>query len=739
MAAWQEQLARASKHPFLLKLLLQQWQTVLQRLAYYYAQLASMPRRHRRALQRTLATSLLGAAILLSLTNAPFVHAATITVSGACTLDEAIVNANDDAATYADCAAGSGVDTIVLTDNITLTGPLSAVASEIILEGNNFYVSGDDLYRVFTVASTGNFTINETTVRNGDHYDAGGGVYNDGGVLEINDSTLTDNYAFAGGAIFNYRGTLTINNTTISGNYAAYGSALINEYGEATLTNATITGNEFPCGCAEYGGTIINSPDSTLSIYDSTITENNGGFAGGGIVNGGELLVVNTTISGNQAYLGGGILAAGGTASIFNSTISGNYSLSGAGILNAYGTVDVNSTTISGNYAYIGAGISNLAILRGMASHPESNFGKASRERAASGSALSSRLAEKFPNVSPDTLPTKENLRAIASKRFSKKIKPQQAPALFDCEEDCPPAVTTIANSTVSGNEALFSGGGIAVSYYGEISLYNVTVTGNTAEDIGGGVAVYDDGAVTLQRTIVSGNSAYEYNEIAVSPYGGTITTNSYNLFGQSGETNAQAFVGFTPGATDLTATSDGNTPTALASILNTTLNTNGGPTQTHALLFGSPAVDKGPNAACIADPISYVDQRGFSRNIDINNGNPNFLCDIGAYELQLTTAVNVTNVQGRLNPQGKAIITWRTTTESQIAGFNIYRKRANSNWKKINSNFKQAKHAGTVQGAKYKFTNRTIKPGKTYRYKVEVHYLDGHTEWTEIVRVDTR
>jgi len=35
-----------------------------------------------------------------------------------CTLREAIINANDDAATYPDCAAGSGDDTILFGNNI---------------------------------------------------------------------------------------------------------------------------------------------------------------------------------------------------------------------------------------------------------------------------------------------------------------------------------------------------------------------------------------------------------------------------------------------------------------------------------------------------------------------------------------------------------------------------------------------------------------------------------------------
>jgi hypothetical protein len=68
------------------------------------------------------------AALLLALSGAPTpAHAATITVTpGAagvndgdgCSLVEAIINANDGAATHAECVAGSaGADTIVLAGN----------------------------------------------------------------------------------------------------------------------------------------------------------------------------------------------------------------------------------------------------------------------------------------------------------------------------------------------------------------------------------------------------------------------------------------------------------------------------------------------------------------------------------------------------------------------------------------------------------------------------------------------
>ena len=101
------------------------------------------------------------------------------------------------------------------------------------------------------------------------------------------------------------------------------------------------------------------------------------------------------------------------------------------------------------------------------------------------------------------------------------------------------------------------------------------------------------------------------------------IAANNFNLFGHSGLSNAQAFYGFTPGASDITATSNG-TMTPLANIL-APLADNGGPTQTHALVTGSPAIDASPDdLSC--EPF---DQRGVTRPQPAG-GN----CDIGSFEI---------------------------------------------------------------------------------------------------------
>ncbi|WP_417911850.1 choice-of-anchor Q domain-containing protein [Candidatus Electronema sp. TJ] len=165
----------------------------------------------------------------------------------------------------------------------------------------------------------------------------------------------------------------------------------------------------------------------------------------------------------------------------------------------------------------------------------------------------------------------------------------------------------TLNNSTVSGN----GGKGIS-SGFGSIILKNSTVSGNAV-----GIYAYKS-SVFMQSSLVSGNSGFDIENNASSWLEG----GGFNVLGHSGKTNAEAFSStFAPNSTDVTATSDGSRPTALAGILSP-LADNGGLTQTHALPAGSPAIDLDED--CLAN--LSADQRGISR--PSGNG-----CDAGAFE----------------------------------------------------------------------------------------------------------
>src|SRR4029077_6485426 len=259
-AAWDSQVkeAEADKNPWLADTLTGCGDELFARFATCYAELRALPRSARRGLerqlarsgeltailpeylqggrglQRRLAWSLAGAALLLALGQGVST-AATITVTtnnpyvisdGQCSLIEAIVNANNDAATYPDCVAGSGADTIVLPANANVT--LSNVA------GTNQYGSPIGLPLI-----TSRITIegNGTTIRRSENAPDFRliSVLAD---LTIENITLTGGSSDGGGAVFN-TGALTIKNSTISGNTSSSGGGIYGVYGDITIENST--------------------------------------------------------------------------------------------------------------------------------------------------------------------------------------------------------------------------------------------------------------------------------------------------------------------------------------------------------------------------------------------------------------------------------------------------------------------------------------------------------------------
>jgi parallel beta helix pectate lyase-like protein len=477
-----------------------------------------------RALQRRLARSLAGAALLLALAAGPG-NAAIITVTtnipaisdgdGQCSLIEAIVNANDDAATHADCAAGSGADIIVLAkkthalttvDNSTY-GPvgLPVITSDITVEGNGATIS-----RRVRAAF---------------------------GLVAVGSS-----------------GALTLKNVTLTGGKAPSMGGAITNYGVTTVQNSIISRNEVTADTSYGGGGIANF--QTLTIENSTITGNKAGL-GGGITHApydpsGLLTIRNSVISRNTARLtgGGGVFSYAGAVTIENSTISGNMAKVlplGGGISNVYGTVTIENSTISGNKAMgdgIGGGISNYQ------------------------------------------------------------------------------GSLTLRNSTVSGNMATSArggpgpiGGGIAS--YGNLTVENSTISANQAagtDGAGGGIYAVDN--VTLERSLISGNKAADAPEVYAAT-GAVVTVDAFNLFGSKDNAGVE---GFTPGSSDVVPGPGVTSAKILAPLAK-----NGGPTKTHALKPGSPALDVVP----LADPAcTGTDQRGMPRPAGPG-------CDIGAFEKQ--------------------------------------------------------------------------------------------------------
>jgi len=191
-------------------------------------------------------------------------------------------------------------------------------------------------------------------------------------------------------------------------------------------------------------------------------------------------------------------------------------------------------------------------------------------------------------------------------------------------------AILDLRDTTISGNTAR-TGGGLLL--YGTGILTNVTISDNNASGSGGALMVNGD-IITLLNCTVTSNSSGADNALGVWNDGATLTLK--NTIIASGVKNCYVDYGGIINSDGHNLDSDGScglaAPGDLSNInpLLGSLQDNGGPTRTHALLTGSPAIDAGGNVGCPS-----TDQRGVARPKD-GDGDCNALCDIGAYEFAL-------------------------------------------------------------------------------------------------------
>ncbi|PYR55311.1 MAG: hypothetical protein DMF85_19880, partial [Acidobacteria bacterium] len=312
----------------------------------------------------------------------------------------------------------------------------------------------------------------------------------------------------------------------------------------------------------------------------------------------------------------------------------------GAGIFNERGTLTIQDAVVSGNTAERGgSGIYNSAETSGS---------------SATLTIVRSTISENgLPNATCD-----------------------RGGAIFNSgRAGSASATTTIVDSTLSGNMA---GRGAAIyndgtTGAGVVTITNTTISGNIAGSNGG--AVYNDffsnpfgpATVTLTNGTIAGNQSNFYNNGGApggglfNAAGGTLSLRNTILASNSqvhtgaaddihGDvetaTSSHNLVGVDFGMTGVTNGSNGNqvgtTLTPIDPRLGPLAN-NGGPTMTHALLTGSPAIDAGDNTFVVIPPFPNTspihDQRGtaFARIRDGGDGDTTQTVDMGAVEADPT------------------------------------------------------------------------------------------------------
>ncbi len=590
----------------------------------------------RRFERKALSTAILN---LLAL-SAP--QAATITVDttasgtdpadGACSLAEAISNANDNTATFSDCAAGSGPDTIELPagQTISLLQPLPQVGGvsgvtdrDLTINGNSATIERDPTLGACVInnaASLSEFrlidvryatlSLNSVTLANGCYDNESGGAINayQAAGLTLDSVTLSNNSSSQrGGAIHaESSGLLTVSNSTFEGNWSRRGGAIgLYDGSPATITNTAFSNNT----SYNRGGAVWAENAGAVTVTDSQFTGNNGASNGGAInlYSSGPFTLTNCQLTGNTAQTGGVINSLFSDFTISDSVLSGNTAYGGGGAIYRYGgQIQIERSQLNGNYSggnggviysYGGGGGASLNIIL-------------------------STLQDNSTTGSGGAIYMDGNSRVV------------------------------ITNSTIANNRSDNSGG--AIYNYGYLQIDASTISGNSAMVNGGAVTVYSsEGSVAITRSTISGNTA-GYGG-GVHNNAGTATINDSSLIDnvanyQGDQVHVYTNYGFTVYRTLLAGSGTGNCfidpitnvsnvgnnlssdascatiagTVALADLSLLPLSDNGGPTQTHALGMTSVALNAGANCG------PTTDQRGESRPFGA-------ACDVGAIEVQET------------------------------------------------------------------------------------------------------
>ena len=481
-----------------------------------------------------------------------------------------------------------------------------------------------------------------------------------------------------------------------------------------TLKNLNLTGGDVR---SESGGAIRSYASLTLehcSISDNYASNNGGGlyFDGG---SGTALTLKSTSIADNTCLGNGGGLyvdASLATFTIENSTISGNTAGGGGIVVFGYqGTISIKNTAIVDNHAQ-----SSLTYAAGLRIHavnvPEvelsnvlvknneavdgiggvyitnsnsqvtitdcaisDNTGGSSTAPEVGGGLHIHGLDSSTTTIQNTTISGNKLLLPTGS-RSAGQFSDYMSGSGMDLEVESGSTVV-VRNSTISGNQAAGSGAGVQLGAYlkgGHVSFEHSTITENHADmddnasGSGGGI-VFEPGTtttVTLDHTIVAGNfkgSGTAESDDIDEDIAGTVTA-SWSLVGDNfGTSLAEAQ---TPdGNGNLIGSSSPGGGGVIDPMLGP-LVYNGGPVfldgsrmLTHALLWDSPAINKG-------DPLIAFSSMEFDQRGDpwyrVDQG-INARIDIGAIEWQLKMPFGDYNFNGVIDSADYTV--WRDTLGS--------------------------------------------------------------------------
>lgn len=503
---------------------------------------------------------------------------------------------------------------------------LPVISTPITIEGNDSRIvrvgtiPGTPEFRIFFVTVGGDLTLNDTSVEfgvvqsaNRDNY--GGGIYVRHGSVTLTRSHVMNNTAGErGGGIYVYMGTLTSDNTSISFNQAGEGGAIASFMGTVTLEGYSVLANN----TADVDGGAIDN-GGTLTIRGSRFDDNEASLTGGAIAcpgSGsaqGDLNLDDVLFNSNVAGSGGALfLGEGCPFYITDSHFTLNQAISGSGgaIRNeATGAISAASR-IDSNYAALqGAGIYNN--LTGDL-HLEDSTLTYNSAISGSGGAIANygRMIVRSNTIA-------DNVAGLGAGIFNSglmyversTLSRNKGTGLFASPVWLNNALgetdpfTSVENSTISGNMGNLYGG---VYLRGRGGISHSTITNNICSALGCGLSLaLDLGEIQIKNSLVVDNLPSDCH-FGAGPYGNI-------ALGENLDSDMSC-IGFTNSVVPMIGP----------------LADNGGPTLTHALLPGSPALNLVTDCSTFLNVPLAKDQRG-----ELRPSPPGGQCDVGAFEAQ--------------------------------------------------------------------------------------------------------
>jgi hypothetical protein len=562
-----------------------------------------------------------------------------------------ITNSHVDGNSAAAGTQGSGGG--IYLNGATGTGAVTINNSTV--NGNSAYLNGGGIFD----GSTGNFTVIKSQINNNragnegggasiaastytitnstfngntvNGLGLGGGLYVSGFMPSINilKSNFSNNTASVdGGAVWCNDASFVISGSTfqnnsssgIEGGGAIWGTAAVQVTdsvfshnvaqgpggaieqdlpGDITILRSTFSQNVSFSDSTDQGGGAIaaNGPGNTISVTDSKFTYNSAIASGGAIYAGEDQVhVLRSTFDHNTSVTDAGGALDDGDIEVTDSVFTYNTSKADGGALDseAFNIIVVRSV-FNGNTATNGMG----------GSFTDGQPPSSSQDTlSVTGSTISGNTAGgdgggfEFGGA---------NITMSGSTFSGNRSGSEGGGAQFGSTGSA-----QITNCTFSGNGAAVDGGGFDYQGDADLTIINATIAFNTSFN-GGGIAQTDGtGTIHIGNTIVAKNIATNGTDIydtqnAFDDLGHNLF---FSLLGQ-GTAGIQLGAPFLNGSNDLIG---------VAPLLGALAN-NGGPTKTHALLAGSPAINAGDDTLAPS-----TDERGVKRPQGPH-------VDIGAYE----------------------------------------------------------------------------------------------------------